>query len=134
LFRSDKLIAIAFTKSLEIVSNQIIKPIPHGGYIMFTGLPNIEKKSNSAELNLYYGCELISINLGKVAEINLFDNRGMTPLHYGVIGLINIVKVLLEKGCEINIKNKDGKSPVHLAAEKGYHQIVKLLENGYEIR
>ena len=56
---------------------------------------------------------------------------GDTPLIFAVrLGLIDMVRLLIEKGADVNACNPDtdsGKSALMIAREKGYDDIVQIL-------
>ena len=50
------------------------------------------------------------------------------------MGIVEIVRLLVENGAEVNNKNNDGTTALLWAASKGYLEIVRLLvENGAEV-
>ncbi|KJV55798.1 ankyrin repeat family protein [Orientia chuto str. Dubai] len=62
-------------------------------------------------------------------NVNLKDNKGMTPLHYAVArGWIQVVEVLLkENSIDVNLENPLGMTPLHYAVCSKNINIVKRL-------
>lgn len=70
----------------------------------------------------------LALDRGLDIYINVKDDDGRTPLHYGARhGRMEIVKLLLERGADINVKDDVyGHTALHLAAQ-GHTKTVKLL-------
>ena len=78
----------------------------------------------------------VSAALASGADINMKDERGLTPLIIGAaLGQTEIVKLLLEKGADVNARdNRIGAMAIMVASDKGHVDIIKLLiENGADI-
>jgi ankyrin repeat protein len=76
-------------------------------------------------------CSRKLIQLG--ADINEYDSRGGTPLHYASrLGHDDLVTLLIEHGASVNIGNsRNGVTPLMVATSFFNNNIVKiLLENG----
>jgi ankyrin repeat protein len=56
------------------------------------------------------------------------NNDGITPLHEAAkVGLLNIVKLLIDAGMNPSAQDKNGRNALHYAAEKGHCEVVELL-------
>ncbi len=80
----------------------------------------------NAENNLKYKT-IITKLLEKGVDVNAQDSCGYTALSTAArLGLLDIVKLLVEYGADITIPNIDLKSPIKIAQD--YPEIVKFLE------
>lgn len=75
-----------------------------------------------------------------VAECNVRDRTGQTPLHYAVnTGSWTAVQMLLNKGADARIEDIDGRKPHSIAEETFHHATAKILREhesnlyGYEV-
>ena len=64
-----------------------------------------------------------------LVDVNLYDNQGMTALHYAAsCGFLHMCELLLEEHADPNIpKQNNGLSALHFACENGHVNIAKLL-------
>ena len=64
-----------------------------------------------------------------LVDVNLYDNQGMTALHYAAsCGFLHMCELLLEEHADPNIpKQNNGFSALHFACENGHVNIAKLL-------
>ena len=61
-------------------------------------------------------------------DVNIFDQRGQTPLHLSVSSAhYGITKRLLTVGADVNAKDSLGNSALHMATVRGHSELVKLL-------
>ena len=69
------------------------------------------------------------LNRAKPSDINICDNKGMTPLMMACQqGHYQTVRLILSKNPDLNIRNNvAGWTALMLASSKGHHQIVELL-------
>ena len=69
------------------------------------------------------------------AEIEVVDDRGMTPIIWAALrGHLDVVKVLLEKGANINSTNWAGWTPLMQACAQRHADLAKfLVEQGADI-
>ncbi|MHC4663014.1 MAG: ankyrin repeat domain-containing protein [Planctomycetota bacterium] len=91
----------------------------------------------------YYNVEKVKLLLALGADVNVKDEKGITPLHdsAGAVGGVLAPKVrevatlLIDNGADVNAKADDGKTPLHFASEGYAHYgMVKLLvENGADV-
>jgi ankyrin repeat protein len=80
--------------------------------------------------------------LDRTADINARDNRGCTPLHYGVLENFEdededdrklqdddfrCVRLLLERGADAEAQNNRGTTPLHVAASVMRQKFVQIL-------
>lgn len=80
-------------------------------------------------LGLYDACSNF-LNTGVCADINEFDNKGLSPLHYATRdGHYDICMLLLVHGADSNIESYDEKElmPLSYAARSGHRAICELL-------
>ena len=64
----------------------------------------------------------------KQVDVNIVNNKGMTPLHIAAReGITSDVKDLLGAGADVNKTNGRGQTALHLAAKNGRTEVVKLL-------
>ncbi|XP_067946376.1 receptor-interacting serine/threonine-protein kinase 4-like [Watersipora subatra] len=74
----------------------------------------------------YTGLTKVLIQAG--ANINIFDNKGMSPLSLSVWkGQRQICKELLQSGANVNSTDQWGQTALHKAAARGNEELVKLL-------
>ena len=75
--------------------------------------------------------EAVKQHLAAGTDVNMKDNRGMTPLHWAVErGRKETAELLIAKGADVNAKRTNGSTPLHyaaLAALKGQKEIAELL-------
>ena len=73
----------------------------------------------------------------KGADINVRDNRGLTPLHLASCFNLNpdVLALLLNRGADIEVTDNFGSTPLHLAAELSSRpDVIKmLLANGSDM-
>ncbi|KAJ0424406.1 ankyrin repeat-containing domain protein [Aspergillus carlsbadensis] len=70
----------------------------------------------------------VQMLLGLGADPNIFDDSGMTPLHYAATsGDIRTVSRLLVGGADLGAKNKSGRTAVQVAEQYGWNVVVDLL-------
>jgi ankyrin repeat protein len=63
------------------------------------------------------------------AEVNVQDDRGMSPLMLASkAGEPGVVAELVEAGADRNLKDKQGLTALDYAGAMGYAQIVKILQ------
>jgi ankyrin repeat protein len=69
------------------------------------------------------------------AEIEVVDNRGMTPIIWAALrGHLDVVKALLERGANINSTNWAGWTPLMQACAQLHEELAKfLVEQGADI-
>jgi ankyrin repeat protein len=95
---------------------------------------------DEAETNLLEGAhdgniEQVIAALKAGAEIEVVDNRGMTPIIWAALrGHQDVVKVLLEKGANINSTNWAGWTPLMQACAQRHEELARfLVEQGADI-
>lgn len=68
--------------------------------------------------------------INKEADINLFQNDGVSPLYIACQnGHDSIVQLSINKGADINWCRKDGVSPLYIACQNRHDNIVQFLIN-----
>ncbi len=65
--------------------------------------------------------ESVKVLIAAGADVNVVDEFGETPLHYGAQASDDIVKYLAEKGAKLDVKDKKGRTPVEMALGVGLH-------------
>jgi ankyrin repeat protein len=62
------------------------------------------------------------------ADINLFDNDGLTPLHHACMrGKQRTAHLLIKNGADVNIVDNEGETALKYACREGLFSVVKLL-------
>lgn len=66
------------------------------------------------------------------AELDAFDDQGLTPLmHSAILGYHDVALALKEKGADVDIADADGRKAVHHAAKcKNGMVMIMLIEGG----
>jgi hypothetical protein len=59
--------------------------------------------------------EAVRLCLEHGADINAFNNTGLTALHIAVERGDNLVKFLAERGAELDLQDKSGRTPLDVA-------------------
>ncbi|XP_052830990.1 E3 ubiquitin-protein ligase MIB2 isoform X1 [Octopus bimaculoides] len=102
----------------------------------FTQNSNMIHQNNACCLSyLSIACRLGDIAIVKVLiengaqeNVNAGDDKGLTPLHYAVLGNhLEVMRLMLDYGANVNTQNNEGHSPLHLAIIKNYINLVKPL-------
>ncbi|XHG05902.1 hypothetical protein AWENTII_009115 [Aspergillus wentii] len=78
----------------------------------------------------------VKLLLGKGADVNLYDEEGMTPLRCAAeIGDVRIAQLLLNAGANVDLKDeRHGRTPLSWAAGEGHTAIAQqLLDHGADI-
>ncbi|XP_065198202.1 uncharacterized protein LOC135829740 [Sycon ciliatum] len=79
------------------------------------------------------GIEVFQALLAAVADCNIKNTRGDTPLHDAAsIGKLHVCQALLAGGADCNIKNEDGETPLHKAVWGGIEVFQALLTAGVD--
>ena len=89
----------------------------------------------AADVRRRYG-KVMATLLEYGADVNAYDETGLTALHYMGIGAGSIEEVLwlLEQGVDVNVVDNQGRTPLHWAASYGRIEIVEtLLANGADV-
>jgi len=83
----------------------------------------------SALLQMKEGEEYGIHSATPLADVNMYDNQGMTALHCAAVsGMSSTCQVLLEERADPNIgKQNSGYTALHFACENGHLEVVKLL-------
>jgi ankyrin repeat protein len=95
----------------------------------------------------YGDMEMVQVLLNLMADVNIRNNSGMSPLNYVPIGpprsgkvpnyrqsLANVARLLLDRGADINARINDGQTPLHIATSTGRIELVRvLLERGANV-
>jgi ankyrin repeat protein len=85
------------------------------------------------EADIVLSCELVSVLITHVVNVNEVDERGNTPLHLAVaLRSIEIATILLKKNVNKNIKNARGMSPIDIARDFHDKDMEKLLNTGHQ--
>jgi len=73
--------------------------------------------------------EIVGLLLAKGAEVNVrTTDICMTPLHFAAcMGMLRVVKLLLDHGADVRAVNLTGRTPLHLAAFWGRMDVAKAL-------
>jgi len=72
--------------------------------------------------------DFAEVLLANKVDINVKDNKGLTPLHWAAAqGHNDVVALLLANKADVNIKASNGYTPLHGAALAGHVEVVKLL-------
>ena len=58
---------------------------------------------------------IVKALLGAGADVEVRDEKGRTPLHYGAVVGREVVIALLDAGVNVNVREKDGVTPLHVA-------------------
>ena len=62
------------------------------------------------------------------ADVNVKENRSMTPLHWAArSGHLSVVKLLVERGADVRVKNDHGQTASDLARSKGKIYVAEWL-------
>jgi ankyrin repeat protein len=74
---------------------------------------------------MYGRCDVVKCLLSSDADINLCDDRGLSPLFIASkYGRCDVVKCLLSSGADINLCDVGGQSPLNIALCKGETNVV----------
>ena len=74
--------------------------------------------------------KIVQLLVDSGAPINAADEKGETPLHYALPGLLDkaVVDVLIKNGADVNARNAEGQTPLHAALRQGFSsEIVEAL-------
>lgn len=72
--------------------------------------------------------EALKLLLNAGANLNSFDKKGNTALHWAAKNKhLEVVEFLIKKGIEVDVANDDGLTPSYLAAQTSCKSIVKIL-------
>ena len=75
--------------------------------------------------------DIVDLLLAKGADVNIRDDKGLTPLHiaasYAAWNYPKIVELLLSKRAEINAKDNNGKTALSYAVEGSRTRIAEIL-------
>ncbi len=97
------------------------------------GLDILDIKDNNHNTVIYYAIIFNNIyiikKIIKNINVNIFNLKGLSPLHYGIfINNIDIVNELLKNNANIDIQNNiTGETPLHLAIKLKHDKMIKLL-------
>ncbi|CAE7211543.1 unnamed protein product, partial [Rhizoctonia solani] len=73
--------------------------------------------------------------LGAGADVNITNDKGLTPLHYAASkGRVDVGKLLIARGADINAKDRANQHPLHRAASAGHDAFLTILLNPPEGR
>lgn len=65
-----------------------------------------------------------------VADVNLPDSFGKTPLHNAILGnQVSVVEMLLRSGADVKATDERGDTPLHTAVRVGNEEIVAVWIN-----
>eukprot|EP01032_Pedospumella_encystans_P008917 gene8917-10535_t len=90
-----------------------------------------EEEANAAALiwAAFQGdLEQVQDLLGKITDINAFDEHGMSALHFAAnAGHLEILNLLLAAGADVNAVDENGSTPFHWAAANCHLEVVQAL-------
>jgi len=71
--------------------------------------------------------EMVSLLLGRGADVNKTDNTGNSPLHLAAMwGHATMVRLLLKNGADPKLRNEAGNRPSQMAASNGMDETAEL--------
>lgn len=78
---------------------------------------------------------IVQAILERMADSNIKNNEGKTPLHLAAMyGNTQVAKALLKHGADVNIQDAKGNTPAHYATQKNHQDITSLLiEKGADL-
>ena len=72
--------------------------------------------------------QITTLLIDRGANVNVYNNKGHTPLHYAALEeRSEIVTLLLKGGAVVDIRNSDGWTPLHVAVARKSLEVVSLL-------
>ena len=72
----------------------------------------------------------MSLYLDNIADINLPDKDGRTPLYEAIDNEnidLEVIELLLKHGADINLQDEDGNTTLHEAVVNGNREVIELL-------
>ncbi|XP_075237753.1 uncharacterized protein LOC142333982 [Lycorma delicatula] len=89
-----------------------------------------------------YNKEHVNFVIQKGADVNICDNKGLTPIMYAILYgeksiKTEIISILIESGAHVDAVNKDGHTALcHAFFQKNYENeiLILLLDNGASVR
>lgn len=83
------------------------------------------EEEEEAEIRM---CDIVKYLVEGGADVNTFDNKGRTPLHYAVLKLYsNVFGLLIGYGARIDAMDKKGLQPIHNAARMASVFLIEYL-------